>query len=86
MFRMARRVPGWLELVLFPQMNESKGGAKALDAKVDGFESKVEGELRAAHSEIRPIDEKIDSLDKRMGVTQRVAVIEEKMREHETKH
>ncbi|MDG6921623.1 MAG: hypothetical protein JRN59_08855 [Nitrososphaerota archaeon] len=63
-----------------------KGAAKTPDAKVDGFESKVEGEFRAVHSEIRLIDEKIDSLDKRMGVTQRVAVIEEKMREHETKH
>ena len=83
---MATRVPGWLERVLLPQMNELKGEIKGVEAKLAGFESKVEGEFRAVHSEIRRLDEKIDSLDKRMDVTQRVAVIEEKMREFETKH
>ena len=94
---MATKVPGWLERVLLPQMNELKGEIKALDAKVGGFESKVEGEFRAVHSEIGRLDEKIDSLDKRletkidgldkrMDVTQRVAVIEERMRELEAKH
>jgi predicted RNase H-like nuclease (RuvC/YqgF family) len=94
---MATKVPGWFERVLLPQMSELKGEIKALDAKVGGFESKVEGEFRGLHSEIGRIDEKIDSLDKRletkidgldkrMDVTQRVAVIEEKMRELETKH
>jgi len=87
---LAARVPGWLERVLMPQMNELKGEIKALDAK-------IEGEFKAIHSEIRRVDEKIDlsnkrlegkidALDKRMDVTQRVAVIEEKMRELETKH
>ena len=86
---MAARVPGWLERVLLPQMNELKGEIKALDAKVDG-------EFKAMHSEIRRLDEKIDlsnkrlegkidALDKRMDVTQRVAVIEEKIREFEAK-
>ena len=93
---MAMKVPGWLEQVLLPQMSELKGEIRALDAKVEGFGSKVEGEFRAVHSEIGRIDQKIDALDKlretktdgldkRMDVTQRVAVIEEKMRELETK-
>ena len=76
---MAARVPSWLERVLLPQMNELKGEIRALDAR-------VEGEFKAVHSEIRRLDEKIDSIDKRMDVTQRVAVIEEKMRELESKH
>ncbi len=94
---MAARAPGWLERVLLPQMNEMKGEIKAIDARIEGFEGKVEGEFRAVHSEIKRLDEKIDSsagrleekidsLDKRMDVTQRVAVIEEKMRELESKH
>ncbi len=73
---MASKVPGWLERVLLPQLNELKGEIKALDARVGGFESKVEGEFKAVHSEVRRLDEKIDGLDKRMDVTQRVAVIE----------
>jgi uncharacterized coiled-coil DUF342 family protein len=83
---LAARVPGWLERVLLPQMNELKGEIKALDARVGGFEAKVEGEFKAVHSEIRRLDEKIGGLDKRMDVTQRVAVVEEKMRELETRH
>ena len=94
---MATRVPGWLGRVPLPQMNELKGEIKALDAKLGGLESKVEGEFRAVHSEIRRLDEKansnskrleekVDALDKRMDVTQRVAVIEEKMRELESRH
>lgn len=89
MLRMAAKVPGWLERVLLPQVNELKGEIKALDAKVDG-------EFKAMHSEIRRLDEKIDlsnrrlegkidALDKRMDVTQRVAVIEEKIREFEAR-
>ncbi len=73
---MASKVPGWLERVLLPQLNELKGEIKALDARVGGFESKVKGEFKAVHSEVRRLDEKIDGLDKRMDVTQRVAVIE----------
>ena len=70
-------------------MNELKGEIKALDAKVDG-------KFKAMHSETRRLDEKIDqsnrrlegkvdALDKRMDVTQRVAVIEEKIRELEAR-
>lgn len=77
-------------------MKELNGEIKALDARVGGFESKVEGEFKAAQSKMRRLDEKIDSLDKRletkidgldkrMEVTQRVAVIEQRMRELETK-
>ena len=66
---MAARVPSWLERVLLPQMNELKGEIKALDARLGGFEAKVEGEFNAVHTEIRRLDEKIDGLDKRMDVT-----------------
>ncbi|HXW95372.1 MAG TPA: hypothetical protein VEJ19_06685 [Nitrososphaerales archaeon] len=86
---MAARVPGWLERVLLPQINELKGELKALNARLDG-------EFKSIHSEMQRIDEKIDSvekrletkidgLDKRMDVTQRVAVIEEKIREFEAR-
>ncbi len=86
---MATRVPGWLERVLMPQINELKGGLKAMNARIDG-------EFKSLHSEIARIDEKIDSVDKRleskidalgkrMDVTQRVAVTEEKIRGFEAR-
>ena len=86
---MAARVPGWLERVLLPQINDLKGDLKAMNAR-------FEGEFKSIHSEIQRIDEKIDSnekrletkidaLDKRMDVTQRVAIIEEKIRGFEAK-
>jgi hypothetical protein len=83
---LASRVPGWLERVFLPKMNELKQEIKALDARVGGFEAEIGGEFNAVHSVIKRSDEKIDGLDKRMDVTQRVAVVEEKMREFESKH
>ena len=61
-------------------MNELKGEIRALDARVGRFESKVEGELSAVRTGIRRLDEKM------MDETQRVAVIEEEMRELEAGH
>jgi len=93
---MAQKVPGWLERVLLPQLSELKGEIKALDARIGGFESKIEGEFKAIHSEIRRLDEKIDGLDerlsskmeeldKRLDVTQRLAVVEGKVSELESR-
>jgi Skp family chaperone for outer membrane proteins len=86
---MAVRVPGWLERVLLPQLNELKGELRAMNARIDG-------EFRSIHSEIRRVDGKIDSLDrrleakvdsldKRMDMTQRGAAFEERIREFEAK-
>ena len=87
---MAEKVPGWLQRVLLPQISELKGEIRALDARLEGFEVKVDGEFRAVHSEISRLDQKIDSadeklttrideLDKRWDVAQRLAVIEGKV-------
>jgi hypothetical protein len=76
---MAEKVPGWLERILLPQISELKGEVKAINARLDG-------EFKAVHSEIRRLDEKIDSLDKRMDVVQRLAVVEGKVQELESRH
>jgi hypothetical protein len=75
---MAEKVPGWLERILLPQMSELKGEVKAINARLDG-------EFKAVHSEIRRLDEKIDGLDKRMDVVQRLAVVEGKVQELESR-
>jgi hypothetical protein len=82
---MAEKIPGWLERVLLPQISEVKGELKAMNARISGLEGKMEGEFKAVHSEIRRVEEKLgtkmDGLDKRMDVTQRLAVVEEQVKE-----
>ncbi len=75
---MAEKVPGWLERVLLPQISEVKGELKAMNARMGG-------EFKAVHSEIRRLDQKIDSVDKRLDVAQRLAVIEGKVHELEAR-
>ncbi len=78
---MAEKVPGWLERILLPQISELKGEIRAINARFDGLEGKVEGEFAAVHSEIKWLDGKIESLDKRMDFSQRLAIVEEKVQE-----
>ncbi len=78
---MAEKVPGWLERILLPQISELKGEIRAINARFDGLEGKVEGEFAAVHSEIKWLDGKIESLDKRMDFSQRLATVEERVHE-----
>ncbi len=78
---MAEKVPGWLERILLPQISELKGEIRAINARFDGLEGKVEGEFSAVHSEIKWLDGKIESLDKRMDFSQRLAIVEERVQE-----
>ncbi|MDV3278730.1 MAG: hypothetical protein LYZ69_09765 [Nitrososphaerales archaeon] len=75
---MAEKVPGWLERVLLPQISEVKGELKAINARMDG-------EFKVVHSEIKRVEQtlgtKIDELDRRMDVTQRLAAVEEQLKE-----
>lgn len=75
---MAGKVPGWLERVLLPQISELKGELKAMNAR-------IEGEFKVVHSEIKRVEEtlgtKIDELDRRVDVTQRLAAVEEQLKE-----
>jgi hypothetical protein len=49
---MVEKVPGWLERILLPQMNEMEGEIKAIDARMDG-------EFKVPHSEIKAVEEKL---------------------------
>jgi DNA repair exonuclease SbcCD ATPase subunit len=93
---MAEKIPGWLERVLLPQISELKGELKAVDARIGGLEGKMDGQFKAVHSDIQRVEEKlsteiqrveeklstkVDELDKRMDMTQRLAVVEEQLKE-----
>ena len=40
---MAEKVPGWLEKILLPQLGELKGEIKAVNGRLTGLESKIDG-------------------------------------------
>ena len=67
------------------QMGEVKGELKAMNARMGSLEGKLEGEFMAVRSDIERVEEKlgtkIDELEKRMDVTQRLAVVEEQVKE-----
>lgn len=49
---------------------------KAIDARFDGLEGKIDEEFKAVRSEITRLDQEIDSVDKRIDAARRLAVVE----------
>jgi hypothetical protein len=89
---MAEKVPGWIEKLLLPQLSELKAEVKIaqdridgveekLEAKIGGLEGRMDAEFKTVHAEISGLDYKIDALDKRTDMTQRLALVEEQVRE-----
>ena len=57
-----------------------------LEDKIDGLDGKMEGQFAAVHAENRRLDGKVDMLGTRMDVSERLAVVEGKIRELEAKN
>jgi hypothetical protein len=53
-----------------------QGRFEALEGKIQGLEDKMDGQFATVHSEMRRLDGKIGSLDKRIDVSERLAVVE----------
>lgn len=62
------------------------GRFAALEGKIQGLEETMDGQFSAVHSEIRGLDGKMDALDKRVAVSERLAVVEGKIRELEARN
>ena len=58
-----------------------EGLDQKLTSRIDGLEGRMESEFKTVHTEIGRLDDKIDALDKRTDVTQRLAVVEEQLKE-----
>ncbi len=97
---MAEKIPGWLERILLPQISELKGDIKALDAKMDAEFRVVHSELTSLDQKlsqkIENLDQKLsqridgtnrrlDESDKKLDMVQRVAVLEAKVQELQSK-
>jgi hypothetical protein len=90
---MAEKVPGWLERILLPQMTELKGEMRVVSARIEGMDQKltarIDGLDQKLSTKFDEVDERlsfrIDELDKRLDVTQRLAVVEEQVKELRTR-
>ena len=79
------KIPAWIERLLLPKLNEISGGIKALEAKIESVDNKVDVRIGAVEKEIasfrsetltkfEAVDDKIEGL--RMEVTSRFDSIE----------
>ena len=97
---MAEKIPGWLERILLPQISELKGEIKAMNAKMDAEFKVVHSELTSLEQKlsqkIENLDQKLsqridgtnrrlDESDKKLDMVQRVAVLEAKVQELQSK-
>ena len=86
---MAEKIPGWLERVLLPQIGDVKAEIKVVNARIDSLDQKLSSRIdnldQKLSTKIEEVDKrfsfKIDELDKRLDVTQRLAVVEEQVKE-----
>ena len=46
------RIPGWIERLLMPKLNEISGEIKALEAKIESVDSKVDVRIDAVEKEV----------------------------------
>ena len=86
---MTEKIPGWLERVLLPRLTVMEGDIKAIYAKIEGLDQKIDSVDAKLSAKIDAVDEKltakIEDLDKRLDIVQRLAVLEARMGELQPK-
>lgn len=60
------RIPGWIERLLLPKLNEISGEIKALHGRIDGVEKEVAGLRREMMTKFEAVDVKFESLRNEM--------------------
>ncbi|RLI19340.1 hypothetical protein DRO54_08625 [Candidatus Bathyarchaeota archaeon] len=91
---MVSRIPAWIERLLLPRLSAIEGELKAINTRIDALKTSMEEldkrlttrieELeKRMTTELRAINARIDSLEKRLDVAERLAVIEAKLKEHD---
>ncbi|MGI0081039.1 MAG: hypothetical protein ACRECH_15630 [Nitrososphaerales archaeon] len=60
--RVAEKIPGWFTRVLLPQIQEMKGELKAINARIEGLDGKLDSAKSELGSRIQYTNERIDSL------------------------
>ena len=91
---MAPKIPAWIQRILLPELESIRGELKAVNARIDALKISMEEMDRRLTSQIQSlrnemiakfetVNSRIDSLEKRLDVAERLAVIEAKLREHD---
>ena len=91
---MASKRPAWIQRILLPELESIRGELKAVNARMDALKISMEEVDRRLTSQIQSlrnemiakfeaVNSRIDSLEKRLDVAERLAVIEAKLREHD---
>nr|CBH37063.1 hypothetical protein BSM_05400 [uncultured archaeon]CBH40078.1 hypothetical protein BSM_35570 [uncultured archaeon] len=63
------KIPGWIERLLLPKLNEITGEIKALEAKIESVDNKVDVRIDA-------VDSRFDSLEAKLPVMEKMAEFE----------
>lgn len=91
---MASKIPAWIQRILLPELESIRGELKTVNARIDALKISMEEMDRRLTSQIQSlrnemiakfeaVNSRIDSLEKRLDVAERLAVIEAKLREHD---
>jgi len=87
MAKMAEKVPIRVARILLPELRSIV--KEEVAGEVKKVEEKLSGEITALRTDIKKIEDtlstKVDSLEKRLDLVKRVAVLEAKVKELETK-
>ena len=83
---MASKIPAWIQRILLPEFESIRGELKAVNARIDALKISMEEMDRRLTSQIQSlrnemiakfeaVNSRIDSLEKRLDVAERLAVI-----------
>jgi polyhydroxyalkanoate synthesis regulator phasin len=77
------KIPGWVEKIFTPEVNELIGEVKALNTKVDSLRN--ETKRNEMISRFEAADARFDSLEARIPVMEKIAELEVRLAEIEKK-
>jgi len=66
-----------------PELESIKGELKAINTRIEELDKGIESLRNEMIARFETVNCRIDSLDKRLDVTERLAAIEAKLREHD---
>lgn len=88
----AEKIPGWIERLLLPALNEMKGNFKAinsridsLNGRIDGLDGKIDSLRNETKSEFNALNYRFDSLEKSMPVIEEITALKIKIANIESK-
>ena len=73
------KIPGWVEEIFTPKINELIGEVKALDMKVDSLRNEMLARFEAVDAKFEAVDSGFDSLEAKVEFEARLAELDRKL-------